>query len=251
MAVTVNTITQRTAVVAGNLNGSVVTVVDDANGNTRKMTLAQLRTNLFAGGAGYTATDPLTAAAMTVTQAASSASVTINPTAGGASDASQIVFQRNSTGKWIVGSNVAVGSDTFSIAVAGVGSAMDFNLSTRAVTVLAGLAVSTGGIAVNGGTSTFQAISTAGNIDIASTFGITGSGGTLLKNNAGQLQLLDGSNLVKFGTMPSTNGQAGTLCITNSSAPAGNPTGGGFVYVEAGALKYRGSSGTVTIIAPA
>jgi hypothetical protein len=28
-------------------------------------------------------------------------------------------------------------------------------------------------------------------------------------------------------------------------------TGGGILYVDAGALKYRGSSGTVTTIAPA
>ena len=36
-----------------------------------------------------------------------------------------------------------------------------------------------------------------------------------------------------------------------SSAPTGNPSSGGFLYVESGALKYRGSSGTVTTIAPA
>lgn len=36
-----------------------------------------------------------------------------------------------------------------------------------------------------------------------------------------------------------------------STAPTGNPSGGGFLYVESGALKFRGSSGTVTTIAPA
>ncbi len=30
-----------------------------------------------------------------------------------------------------------------------------------------------------------------------------------------------------------------------------NPTGGGIIYVENGALKYRGSSGTITTIANA
>ncbi len=40
--------------------------------------------------------------------------------------------------------------------------------------------------------------------------------------------------------------------IANSSGvPSTNPTSGGVLYVEAGALKYRGSSGTVTIIASA
>lgn len=34
-------------------------------------------------------------------------------------------------------------------------------------------------------------------------------------------------------------------------APGSNPSGGGYLYVESGALKYRGSSGTVTTIANA
>ena len=33
--------------------------------------------------------------------------------------------------------------------------------------------------------------------------------------------------------------------------PSSNPTGGGILYVDAGALKYRGTSGTVTTIAAA
>lgn len=36
-----------------------------------------------------------------------------------------------------------------------------------------------------------------------------------------------------------------------TTAPTVNPTGGGVLYVEAGALKYRGSSGTVTTLGPA
>lgn len=44
----------------------------------------------------------------------------------------------------------------------------------------------------------------------------------------------------------------GRLFVANvSAAPAANPTGGGLLYVEGGALKFRGSSGTVTTIAPA
>jgi len=42
------------------------------------------------------------------------------------------------------------------------------------------------------------------------------------------------------------------IAIANSAVPpTGTPTGGGYLYVEAGALKYRGSSGTLTVIAPA
>jgi hypothetical protein len=36
-----------------------------------------------------------------------------------------------------------------------------------------------------------------------------------------------------------------------TAAPTGNPSSGGFLYVESGALKYRGSSGAVTTIANA
>lgn len=37
----------------------------------------------------------------------------------------------------------------------------------------------------------------------------------------------------------------------NTTAPTSNQTGGGILYVENGALKFRGSAGTVTVIAPA
>jgi hypothetical protein len=41
----------------------------------------------------------------------------------------------------------------------------------------------------------------------------------------------------------------GSMFVANSTTvPSSDPTGGGYLYVEAGALKYRGSSGTVTTI---
>ncbi len=44
----------------------------------------------------------------------------------------------------------------------------------------------------------------------------------------------------------------GVIAIANSVvAPSVNPRDGGILYVEDGALKYRGSEGTVTVIAPA
>jgi hypothetical protein len=41
---------------------------------------------------------------------------------------------------------------------------------------------------------------------------------------------------------------ADRLLMQNGTAPAANLTGGGIIYVEAGALKYRGSSGTITTL---
>lgn len=44
----------------------------------------------------------------------------------------------------------------------------------------------------------------------------------------------------------------GVIGIKNATTnPSTNPTSGGVLYVESGALKYRGSSGTVTTIANA
>jgi hypothetical protein len=41
------------------------------------------------------------------------------------------------------------------------------------------------------------------------------------------------------------------LIKDTTGAPSGDPTGGGYLYVESGALKFKGSSGTVTTIAVA
>lgn len=47
-------------------------------------------------------------------------------------------------------------------------------------------------------------------------------------------------------------GGQGVIAIANASVvPKADPTGGGILYVEAGALKYRGSNGKVTVLARA
>jgi hypothetical protein len=47
-------------------------------------------------------------------------------------------------------------------------------------------------------------------------------------------------------------GGRGVVAIANATAaPSLNPAGGGILYVEDGALKYRGANGTTTVIAPA
>ena len=43
----------------------------------------------------------------------------------------------------------------------------------------------------------------------------------------------------------------GNVTIANTYSAPGAPSGGGVLYVEAGALKFIGSSGTVTTLAPA
>lgn len=58
---------------------------------------------------------------------------------------------------------------------------------------------------------------------------------------------------VDLALTPKGSGQvrhAGPLYVANVTAPA-TPTGGGVIYVESGALKFKGSSGTVTTLGPA
>ena len=104
--------------------------------------------------------------------------------------------------------------------------------------------------------------------DIPSTnlmldFGITTSGGARgwiqpRQRNAASyfnLTLCEVGGNVLIGT--TTDDAAAKLSLNgvqkllNTTAPAGTPSGGGYLYVESGALKYKGSSGTVTTLAPA
>jgi hypothetical protein len=48
-----------------------------------------------------------------------------------------------------------------------------------------------------------------------------------------------------------TNATSGHVVIQNGGTVPNTPTGGGVIYVESGALKYKGSSGTITVLAPA
>lgn len=53
-------------------------------------------------------------------------------------------------------------------------------------------------------------------------------------------------------TSVQVGGGSGVIGIANAGAvPTSNPAAGGVLYAEGGALKWRGSSGTVTVIAPA
>jgi hypothetical protein len=65
-----------------------------------------------------------------------------------------------------------------------------------------------------------------------------------------QAMTLDASGNLLVGLTTAGTTAAKTIQIANGTAPTADVTGGQ-LYVEAGALKYRGSSGTVTTIANA
>ena len=66
-----------------------------------------------------------------------------------------------------------------------------------------------------------------------------------------QAMTLDAVGNLLVGMTSIATSSEKTVHIANGTAPTANPTGGGVLYVEGGALKYRGSSGTVTTIANA
>lgn len=83
------------------------------------------------------------------------------------------------------------------------------------------------------------------------TFGYSGAG--LGSTNGGNKLVVRVDNTRNVGVNGGSYGSgAGVIFIANASTtPSSNPSGGGVLYVESGALKYRGSSGTITTIAAA
>jgi len=68
--------------------------------------------------------------------------------------------------------------------------------------------------------------------------------------NAEKARIDTGGNF-GLGVAAFGSSAAKVIGMANATAPTTSPAGMGQLYVEAGALKFRGSSGTVTVIAPA
>lgn len=139
----------------------------------------------------------------------------------------------------------------------------------------AGLGLSQGGAAYAGFTSTQAQFPTSYNIKLinggsisCSTTGIASATGgplNLIATDCTGTTSIGGEVLIRGGTGTTRNGNvhfhahaansqsmgSGIFIGNASSVPTGNPASGGFLYVNAGALTYRGSSGTVTVLGPA
>jgi len=71
-------------------------------------------------------------------------------------------------------------------------------------------------------------------------------------NRAGNnITMCEGGGNVGVGVTTFGTSAAKVLGLANATAPTTSPTGMGQLYVESGALKFRGSSGTITTIAAA
>ena len=106
----------------------------------------------------------------------------------------------------------------------------------------AGLGCTT--LGVSGAATFINTVLIEQSLVVFTTFGVNGAvtlGSTLAVTG----------NTTLFGSV-TLGGGAGVLGVANrTTAPTSNPVGGGVLYAEAGALKWRGSSGTVTTIAAA
>lgn len=60
-----------------------------------------------------------------------------------------------------------------------------------------------------------------------------------------------GNGSTAWNSLLSVYTGSGPLFLPNQGGEPSQPAGGGLIYVEAGALKYKGSGGTVTVLAPA
>ena len=114
-----------------------------------------------------------------------------------------------------------LGFTSYGLSLSINGDVTNANIATDAAGASGFFAPSNGAIAYSGGgTERFRIAATTGNVGIGTTD--------------------------QFGSGVKVVGIANA-----TTAPTANPTGGGVLYVDAGALKYRGSSGTVTTIAAA
>jgi hypothetical protein len=101
-------------------------------------------------------------------------------------------------------------------------------------------------------TSPARGTGTASNVGFR--YAVTGASGATLQSLSPALVVWGNTGNIGHWDATSSNFGGGVLVMFIKDAttvPTTNPTGGGILYVEAGALKYRGSSGTVTTIANA
>lgn len=124
------------------------------------------------------------------------------------------------------------------------------------------VSASSSGAAITGALSATGAVTIGDRINAATNFDFRGTGDvytTLASSTNFYIRNISAVNVftaadtgnIGIGVSAFGTSAAKVIGIANGTAPSSSPAGMGQLYVEAGALKYRGSSGTVTTIANA
>lgn len=112
-----------------------------------------------------------------------------------------------------------------------------------------GVSPSTSGFIKAPNNSTIIAARNAANSNDISVLAVTSSDFIQLGTSTATTAI-NGANISLLSSIGSFGSGSAVIFIANAGVvPSTNPINGGILYVEAGALKYRGSSGTITTIA--
>jgi hypothetical protein len=219
-----------------------------ASGTTKKSTINQLL------GSGGTAT----LASATITGAATAASLTVT---GSSIPTNGLYLPTTNTLEFAANSLAQ-----YRIAPLGVFSWYDGAGGTRMTLNATGLGVgvvpSLYRFEVGSGSTDTRALFTSNNAfsigvknganQLGGWIGSAGNNILTFSGNDGTMKVtIDNPGNVGVGVSTFGTSAAKVIGIADGTAPSTSPAGMGQLYVEAGALKYRGSSGTVTTIANA
>jgi hypothetical protein len=145
------------------------------------------------------------------------------------------------------------------IGVTSPGVALDVTAATGQIRLISstgtnhvfGSYENTGGVLRVGVDSSTGGVLSSGTAAYSGVIATTSAQALAFGTNATERARFDTAGNLLIGMTATATSSARTLHLANATVPTANPTGGGVLYVEAGALKYRGSSGTVTTIAAA
>lgn len=253
----------------GSLSGSQLVNVPSLVANTKAYVIAPAVTATLltafvgtsfaapsAAGSGLTIGAWTVQATESTTALASGAQIRVNTTEAwsGTAHGCSMIFEVTPNTTAAVAVALTLGQDlsaTFAGTIIGTGLAT----FSGGATVTSGQTLTVAGATITGltaasvATGTFPGIYT---ITGALTLTAVSTHNAGLVTNVGNATIgSDGAGRLVVGNMGTTNSNAMNVLITNSTAPSGNPTAGGFLWVEGGALKFRGTAGTVSTIAPA